>query len=173
MPLFEKLATGFESLNAKIESLLQYSVYALVIIVTLEVFFRAVLGAPLIWARDSMLWFYSTMLLLPVAYYYSRGAHISASDLVQSFNLSETQKATLSLINNAVLLVVAALLVNPALSRLMVSLRIGETSILTLWRPPLWPFFILIPITFTLVSLQALIGVVRSAQALLKEDAQR
>ncbi|MBT9136069.1 MAG: hypothetical protein DDT34_01142 [Firmicutes bacterium] len=173
MPLFEKLATGFESLNAKVESLLQYSVYALVIIVTLEVFFRAVLGAPLIWARDSMLWFYSTMLLLPVAYYYSRGAHISASDLVQSFNLSETQKATLSLINNAVLLVVAALLVNPALSRLMVSLRIGETSILTLWRPPLWPFFILIPITFTLVSLQALIGVVRSAQALLKEDAQR
>ncbi len=173
MPLFEKLATGFESLNAKVESLLQYSVYALVIIVTLEVFFRAVLGAPLIWARDSMLWFYSTMLLLPVAYYYSRGAHISASDLVQSFNLSETQKATLSLINNAVLLVVAAMLVNPALSRLMVSLRIGETSILTLWRPPLWPFFILIPITFTLVSLQALIGVVRSAQALLKEDAKR
>ncbi len=173
MPLFEKLAAGFESLNAKVESMLQYSVYALVIIVTLEVFFRAVLGAPLIWARDSMLWFYSTMLLLPVAYYYSRGAHISASDLVASFNLSETQKATLSLINNAVLLVVAALLVNPALSRLMVSLRIGETSILTLWRPPLWPFFILVPITFTLVSLQALIGVVRSAQALLKEDAKR
>ncbi|MBS3938840.1 MAG: TRAP transporter small permease subunit [Peptococcaceae bacterium] len=173
MPLFEKMAAGFESLNAKVESLLQYSVYALVVIVTLEVFVRSVFGAPLIWARDSMLWFYSTMLLLPVAYYYSRGAHISASDLVQSFNLSATQKATLSLINNAVLLVVAALLVNPALSRLMVSLRIGETSILTLWRPPLWPFFILIPITFTLVSLQALIGVVRSAQALLKEDEQR
>jgi len=141
--------------------------------VTLEVIVRFIFRAPLIWARDSMLWFYSTMLLMPVAYYYSRGAHISASDLVQSFNLSETTKNTLSLINNLVLLIVAAVLVNPAISRLMVSIRIGEQSILTLWRPPLWPFFILIPITFILVGLQALIGVVRSVTALIEEDAQR
>jgi len=173
MPLFDKIALWFESVNAKVESILQVSVYALVTIVTLEVFVRAVLGAPLIWARDSMLWFYSLMLLMPVAYYYSRGAHISASDLVQSFNLSTTTKKTLNLINNLVLLLVAVVLVSPAISRLMVSLRISEQSILTLWRPPLWPFFILIPITFILVGLQALIGVVRSAMALVKEDAQR
>ena len=173
MPLFDKISRGFENANAKVESLLQYSVYALITIVNLEVFVRFVFGVPLIWARDSMLWFYSTMLLLPVAYYYSRGAQISASDLVQSFNLSETTKNTLSLINNLVLLLVAAVLVSPAVSRLAVSLRIGEQSILTLWRPPLWPFFILIPITFILVGLQALIGVIRSATALVKEDAQR
>ncbi|MBS3985811.1 MAG: TRAP transporter small permease [Selenomonadales bacterium] len=172
MPLFDKVSLWFESFNAKVESVLQYSVYALVAIVTLEVFVRFVLGMPLIWARDSMLWFYSTMLLLPVAYYYSRGTHISASDLVHSFNLSESTKATLNLINNIVLLAVAAVLINPAMNRLMVSLRIGETSILTLWRPPLWPFFILIPITFALISLQALIGIVRSAVTLLKEDAK-
>jgi len=171
MPLFDKISRGFENANGKVESLLQYSVYALVIIVTLEVIVRFIFRAPLIWARDSMLWFYSTMLLMPVAYYYSRGAHISASDLVQSFNLSETTKNTLSLINNLVLLIVAAVLVNPAISRLMVSIRIGEHSILTLWRPPLWPFFILIPITFILVGLQAFIGLVRSVTALIKEDA--
>jgi len=173
MPLFDKVVEWFQSFNAKVESLLQYSVYALVAIVTLEVFMRFVFGLPLIWARDSMLWFYSTMLLLPVAHYYSRNLQISASDLLQSFKLSKTTLMTLNLINNLVLLVIAALLVNPAVSRLMVSLRIGERSILTLWRPPLWPFFILIPIAFTLIGLQAAIGVIKSATMLMKEDADR
>ncbi len=173
MALFERLAAWFEQISAKAEAALQFSVYALVIIVTLEVVVRYVFHLPLIWARDSMLWFYSIMLLLPVGFYYSRNAHISASDLLQSFNLTGEQKAWLGLINNVILLVIAAILINPAISRLMVAIRIGEESILTLWRPPLWPFLVLIPITFVLVALQAIIGVVRSIQAVIKEEAQK
>jgi len=162
--LFESIEAWLRKFNQRVESLLIYFIYALVGIVTFEVVMRYFFGVPVLWARDVTLWLYSALFLLPVAYYYSTNRHISASDLVYSMRLTNKQKAFIDLVSYGFLALTALALLRPSINRVLFAIRFNEVSILTLWRPPLWPLLILIPVMLIMVLVQSAFGLVNAAK---------
>jgi len=170
MELIRIAGTWLDRLNRAIESLLMIFICALVAIVTFEVIMRYFFGLPVIWGRDVILWLYSAAFLLPVAYHYACNKQICASDLIYNLRLTPRQRAAIDLASNAMLAAVAIFLFRPALARLLLSIRLNEVSILTLWRPPLWPLLALIPAMLVLIGLQSVRGVAQALALLGKGD---
>jgi len=158
-----------ESVNRTVERILFFFVFALVLVVTLEVVTRYFFGMPLIWARDVTLWLYSAVFLLPTAHYYAHNKQICASDLVYNLRLTDQQRAAIDLASNGLLLLVTIGLFSPAVHRVLFALRHSEVSTLTLWRPPLWPLLALIPIILILLLLRSLLGCIKAANVLALE----
>lgn len=159
-----------DRLNRTIERGLFFLVYALVLVVTYEVVMRYFFGAPVIWARDVTLWLYSAIFLLPVAHHYACNRQICASDLVYNLRLTASQRATIDLVSNGLLALVTMGLLRPAVNRVMFAIRHNEVSILTLWRPPVWPLLVLIPIMLVLVALRGVLGFIQAASFLGAEE---
>ena len=164
------LGKWLDRLYRAIESVLVVFICVLVVIVTFEVIMRYFFGLPVIWGRDVVLWLYSAGFLLPVAYHYACNKQICASDLVYNLRLTPRQRATIDLASNAMLAAVAVFLFRPAVNRLLFAIRLNEVSILTLWRPPLWPLLALIPIMLVLIGLQSVRGLAQAAASLGKGD---
>jgi len=165
----QAVESWLDRVNRRVETMLFFFVYALVAVVTFEVVMRYFFGLPVIWARDVTLWLYSAIFLLPVAHYYACNKQICASDLVYNLRLTAEQRATIDLVSNGLLALVAVGLMRPALNRVMFALRHGEVSILTLWRPPLWPLLALIPAMLVLVILRSVLGVIQAVTFLSAE----
>jgi len=157
------MATWLDRGNRWLERALLVFVYALVLVVTLEVVMRYIFGTPLIWARDVTLWLYSAIFLLPVAHHYATNKQISASDLVYNLRLTAEQKAVIDLVSNGLLALLSIGLFLPAINRVLFAIRLNEVSTLTLWRPPLWPLLVLIPTMLVLVVLRAVLGTIQAA----------
>lgn len=152
-----------DRINRTIERSLFFLVYALVLVVTFEVVMRYFFGVPVIWARDVTLWLYSAIFLLPVAHHYACNRQICASDLVYNLRLTAQQRATIDLVSNGLLALLSLGLLRPAVNRVLFAIRHGEVSILTLWRPPMWPLLALIPTMLILVSLRGVLGFIQAA----------
>jgi TRAP-type mannitol/chloroaromatic compound transport system permease small subunit len=168
MELIRILGERLDRLNRGIEKVLIVFVCALVCVITYEVIVRYFFGRPVIWARDVAVWLYGAHFLLPVAYHYACNRQICASDLIYNLRLTDRQRAAIDLVSNAFLAALAILLFTPAVNRMLVAVRFDERSIMTLWRPPLWPYFLLIPTMLVLVGLQALRAVVQATLVLGK-----
>jgi len=163
--------TWLEKINRIAERFMFYFVFALVVVVTLEVAVRELFGVPLLWARDVTLWLYSAVFLLPTAHYYAHNKQICASDLVYNMRLTDQQRAGIDLASNGLLMLVTIGLLSPAVNRVLFALRHNEVSTLTLWRPPLWPLLVLIPIILVLLLLRSVLGCVKAAAILgLEKD---
>ncbi len=50
----------------------------------------------------------------------------------------------------------------------MWSMRIGETSAMTVWRPLMWPLRSVIPVTLLMLGMQSLIGLLEAVEKLAK-----
>jgi len=158
----------FNALQEFIEAGVSWLIYPLVAVMVAEIISRYVFASPLPWVRDVSTWLYATSFMLVVAHYYGKRLHISAEDLVYNFRLTESQRAMIDLFHNLILLSIAGFLFWPSIEAILRSIRIGELSLMGLWRPPLWPFRALIPITLLLLGLQGLCGLFKAIATLHK-----
>jgi len=158
------------ALHASIEAILLWLVYPLIVVMVADIVARYFFLSPLQWARDVSIWLFAVPFMLTVAHYYNQRLHISAEDLVYRFHLKDSQRAAIDLVHNLILLSVAGFLFWPAVEAVLRSMRLGELSGLTTWRPLLWPFRAVIPITMLLLGMQALFGLLEAVQTLRKGD---
>jgi TRAP-type mannitol/chloroaromatic compound transport system permease small subunit len=136
----------------------------LVLVVSYEVIARYVFGAPTIWSFDLTYMLYSTIFMLGSAYALHKGAHVRTDFFFEKWSV-RTQ--------NTIDSIAYLVLFFPALFVFLMvsgheawySFNIGETSEQTPWRPILWPFKAVVPLTCLLLLIQGISETIKSVYA--------
>lgn len=136
----------------------------LVFAVAYEVFLRYLFNAPTIWVFDVTYMLYGTIFMLGAAYALRKGAHIRTD-----FFFEQWSTRTRNIIDSVAYL----LFFFPSLLTFLVvsgeeawyAFQINETSEQTPWRPILWPFKAVIPLTCLLLIVQGVAETIKSLYA--------
>ena len=127
----------------------------LVLAVTWEVVARYFFNAPTIWSFDVTYMLYGTIFMLGSAYALHKGAHIRTDFFFEKWSIR-----TKGMIDSIAFLVFffpsifVFFLVSG--SEGWYAMLIGETSEQTPWRPILWPFKLVVPLTCVLLLIQGI-----------------
>src|SRR5213592_3468220 len=136
----------------------------LVLAVSYEVIARYAFNAPTIWSYDLTYMLYGTIFMLGSAYALHKGAHIRTDFLFEKWS-TRTQ----GLIDSIAYIVFffPSLIVFLAVGweQGWYAFQIGETSEQTPWRPILWPFKMVIPLTCLLLLIQGVYETIKSVYA--------
>jgi TRAP-type mannitol/chloroaromatic compound transport system permease small subunit len=136
----------------------------LVLVVAYEVIARYLFNAPTIWSFDMTYMLYGTIFMLGAAFALHKGAHIRTDFFYETW--SPRTRGTVDSISYIVFFfpsIVMLLLVSANES--WYSFGIGETSEQTPWRPLLWPFKAVVPLTCVLLLLQGVSELIKSFYA--------
>ena len=132
--------------------------------VSYEVFARYLLNAPTVWAYDLAYMMYAGMFMLGAAYALRNGAHVRTDFLYNGW--SDRRKALADAVGY-VLFLPALLFYLLALGGFALhSWQIGERSVESAWRPPLYPFKIMMVVAMALLLLQSIVEFFRTVAAL-------
>ena len=136
----------------------------LVLIVTYEVVMRYVFDAPTIWVFDVTYMLYGTIFMLGAAYALHKGAHIRTDFFYEKWTAKT--KGMVDSISYIVFFF-------PSLIMLLVAsgneawyaFTIHETSEQTPWRPILWPYKSVVPLTCVFLMVQGISETIKSVYA--------
>jgi TRAP-type mannitol/chloroaromatic compound transport system permease small subunit len=136
----------------------------LVLIVAYEVLSRYVFNAPTIWSFDVTYMLYGTIFMLGAAYALLKGAHIRTDFFYE--NWSDRTRGMVDSISYIVFFFPSIIMLLAASgSEAWYSYTISETSEQTPWRPILWPFKAVVPLTCVLLLLQGVSELIKSFYA--------
>jgi len=136
----------------------------LVLAVSYEVLARYLFDAPTIWSFDVTYMLYGTIFMLGSAYALHKGAHIRTDFFFEKWSIR-----TQGMIDSLAYLVFffpsifVFLLVSGAEG--WYAFQIGETSEQTPWRPILWPFKMVVPLTCLLLLIQGVSETIKCVYA--------
>jgi TRAP-type mannitol/chloroaromatic compound transport system permease small subunit len=136
----------------------------LVLAVTYEVLARYLFNSPTIWSFDVTYMLYGTIFMLGSAYALHKGAHIRTDFFFERWSVR-----TRGAIDSVAYLVFFF----PSIFIFLVvsgaegwyAFEIGETSEQTPWRPVLWPFKWVVPLTCLLLLIQGVSETIKSVYA--------
>jgi TRAP-type mannitol/chloroaromatic compound transport system permease small subunit len=136
----------------------------LVLIVSYEVFARYAFNAPTMWSFDMTYMLYGTIFMLGSAYALHKGAHIRTDFFFEKWSIR-----TKGVIDSIAYLVFFF----PSIFVFMLvsgsegwySFTINEESEQTPWRPILWPYKMVVPLTCFLLLIQGVSEVIKSLWA--------
>jgi TRAP-type mannitol/chloroaromatic compound transport system permease small subunit len=138
----------------------------LVLVVSYEVISRYFFDAPTIWVFDATYMLYAAIFMLGAAYALHKGAHIRTDFFFETWSIR-----TKGVIDSLAYL---GLFFPSLIAFLIVSadegwyaFLINETSEQTPWRPVLWPFKMVVPLTCLLLMVQGVSEVIKSLHAAL------
>jgi TRAP-type mannitol/chloroaromatic compound transport system permease small subunit len=133
----------------------------LVAVVAYEVVARYLFNAPTIWAFDLTYMLYGTLFMLGAAYALHKGAHIRTDFFWEKF--STRRKGLIDSISYLVFFFPSlAMLFVISLNEAIYAWQINETSDQTPWRPMLWPFKAVVPLTCVLLLIQGISELLKS-----------
>jgi TRAP-type mannitol/chloroaromatic compound transport system permease small subunit len=163
-PLHIRLVRAIDRFTDASGSCIAWLIVPLMFAVSYEVVSRYVFNAPTIWAFDVTYMLYAAIFMLGAAYALHKGAHIRTDFYFERWSLR-----TRAIIDACAYL----LLFFPSLVILLVvsgqeawyAFSIGETSEQTPWRPLLWPFKAVVPLTMLLLLIQGVSETVKSVYA--------
>jgi TRAP-type mannitol/chloroaromatic compound transport system permease small subunit len=136
----------------------------LVLVVAYEVFARYLFHAPTIWSFDMTYMFYGTIFMLGAAFALHKGAHIRTDFFYEKWSVK-----TKGMIDATSYIVFFF----PSIFMLLVisggeawySWEIKETSEQTPWRPILWPYKSVVPLTCIFLLIQGVSELIKSFYA--------
>jgi TRAP-type mannitol/chloroaromatic compound transport system permease small subunit len=138
----------------------------LVLAVSYEVIARYFFHAPTIWVYDVTYMLYAAIFMLGAAYALHKGAHIRTDFFFESWSIR-----TKGVIDSIAYI---GLFFPSLITFFIVSaddawhaFLISETSEQTAWRPLLWPFKTIVPVTCLLLVVQGISEVIKSLHAAL------
>jgi TRAP-type mannitol/chloroaromatic compound transport system permease small subunit len=136
----------------------------LVLAVSYEVIARYVFNAPTIWSFDVTYMLYGTIFMLGSAYALHKGAHIRTDFFyekwtVQTKGMVDSISYIVFFFPSLVMLLIAS--GNEA----WYAFGISEVSEQTPWRPILWPYKTVVPVTCVLLILQGISETIKSVYA--------
>ena len=136
----------------------------LVVGVTFEVISRYGFNRPTIWAYDLSYMLYGSLFMLGTAYALLKGAHIRTDLFWEKF--SDRTKGWIDLVAYlAFFFPGLIMLFLSSLDGALYSFDLGETSELTAWRPPIWPFKAVVPLAALLLLIQGVSELLKSWHA--------
>jgi len=135
-------------------------VMPLILGVTYEVFARYALNAPTVWAYDLAYMLYASIFMLGAAYALWRGAHVRTDFLYNDF--SPRGKAAADAVGYVLFLPALLFYMLALESQAQHSWMIGEVSVESAWRPPLYPFKWMMVVAMALLLLQSVVEFLRT-----------
>jgi TRAP-type mannitol/chloroaromatic compound transport system permease small subunit len=136
----------------------------LVLVVVYEVIARYAFGAPTAWSFDLTYMLYGAIFMLGAAYALHKGAHIRTDFFFEKWSIR-----TQGVIDSTAYIVFFF----PSLFLFLIvssaegwyAFEISETSEQTPWRPLLWPFKMVVPLTCLLLMIQGVSETIKSFYA--------
>lgn len=136
----------------------------LVVAVAWEVIARYAFNAPTIWSYDVTYMLYSAIFMLGAAYALHKGAHIRTDFFYEKW--SDRTRGVVDTISYVVFFFPSILMLMIASwSEAWYAYTINETSEQTNWRPLLWPFKAVVPLTCAMLLLQGVSELIKSFYA--------
>jgi len=136
----------------------------LVAAVSYEVIARYAFNAPTIWSFDVTYMLYGTIFMLGAAYALHKGAHIRTDFFYEKW--SARTKGMVDSISYIVFFFPSIIMLGVASgSEAWYAFTISEMSEQTPWRPILWPFKAVVPLTCVLLLLQGVSELIKSFYA--------
>jgi TRAP-type mannitol/chloroaromatic compound transport system permease small subunit len=136
----------------------------LVAAVSYEVIARYVFNAPTIWSFDVTFMLYGTIFMLGAAYALHKGAHIRTDFFYERWSVRT--KGMVDSISYLVFFFPSLVMFLAASgNEAWYAYTIGEVSEQTPWRPILWPYKMVVPLTCVLLMLQGVSETVKSIYA--------
>ena len=136
----------------------------LVLAVLYEVFMRYLFNRPTIWSFDVTYMLYGTIFMLGAAYALHKGAHIRTDFFYEKW--STKTKGMVDSISYIVFFFPSIVMLLAASgSEAWYAYTINETSEQTPWRPLLWPYKSVVPVTCVLLLVQGISEVIKSTYA--------
>ncbi len=136
----------------------------LVLAVAYEVIARYFFHAPTIWAYDVTYMLYAAIFMLGAAYALHKGAHIRTDFFFESWS-TRTKGLIDSIAYIGLFFPSLILFFIVSADDAWYAFVLGETSEQTPWRPLLWPFKTIIPLTCLLLIIQGVSEVIKSLYA--------
>jgi len=129
--------------------------------VTYEVVSRYLFNAPTIWSFDVTYMLYGALFMLGAAFALHKGAHIRTDFFWEKFSVRK--KGVIDTISYVVFFFPSiAMLFVISWNEAVYALLINETSDQTPWRPILWPFKFVVPISCLLLMIQGISELLKS-----------
>jgi TRAP-type mannitol/chloroaromatic compound transport system permease small subunit len=136
----------------------------LVLAVAYEVIARYFFHAPTIWSFDVTYMLYGTIFMLGAAYALHKGAHIRTDFFYEKW--SDRTRGRVDSISYIVFFFPSLIMLFAASAHeAWYAFTIHETSEQTPWRPILWPFKAVVPVTCLLLLLQGVSELIKSFYA--------
>jgi TRAP-type mannitol/chloroaromatic compound transport system permease small subunit len=136
----------------------------LVLAVAYEVIARYVFNAPTIWSFDVTYMLYGTIFMLGCAYALHKGAHIRTDFFYE--NWSDRTRGVVDSVSYILFFFPSIIMLLAASgSEAWYAYTIHETSEQTPWRPILWPFKAVVPLTCVMLLLQGVSELIKSFYA--------
>ena len=136
----------------------------LVLAVSYEVIARYFFHAPTIWSFDVTYMLYGTIFMLGAAYALHKGAHIRTDFFYDKWTVKT--KGMVDSISYIVFFFPSIImLLGASWSEAWYAYTIHETSEQTPWRPILWPYKSVVPLTCVLLLIQGVSEVIKSGWA--------
>jgi TRAP-type mannitol/chloroaromatic compound transport system permease small subunit len=136
----------------------------LVAVVAWEVLARYAFNAPTIWSFDITYMLYGTIFMLGAAYALHKGAHIRTDFFYEKW--SDRTRGIVDSISYLVFFFPSIIMLLVASwGEAWYAYTINETSEQTPWRPILWPYKGVVPLTCVLLLIQGISETIKSAYA--------
>jgi TRAP-type mannitol/chloroaromatic compound transport system permease small subunit len=136
----------------------------LVLAVAYEVIARYAFNAPTIWSFDVTYMLYGTIFMLGCAYALHKGAHIRTDFFYEKW--SDRTRGIVDSVSYIVFFFPSIIMLLVASgSEAWYAYTINEMSEQTPWRPILWPFKAVVPLTCVMMLLQGVSEVIKSVYA--------
>jgi len=136
----------------------------LVLIVTYEVVMRYAFNAPTIWVFDATYMLYGTIFMLGAAYALHKGAHIRTDFFYEKWT-TKTKGMVDSISYLLFFFPSLIMLLAASGNEAWYAYTIHETSEQTPWRPILWPYKSVVPVTCVLLMIQGVSETIKSVYA--------
>ena len=136
----------------------------LVLVVAWEVIARYFFHAPTIWSFDATYMLYGTIFMLGAAYALHKGAHIRTDFFYDKWS-AQTKGMVDSISYIVFFFPSIIMLLAASWSEAWYSYTIHETSEQTPWRPILWPYKAVVPVTCVMLMIQGVSETIKSVYA--------
>ena len=163
-PRFYAVIRGIDRFTDATGKVIALAMLFLVFSISYECFSRYLLDAPTIWVMDTSYIANGSAFMLGCGYAMLKGAHVRTDMLWDKY--SERRKGAIDLGSYLVLffpVMITFLVIS--VDDAWYSFSIGETSEQSPWRPILWPYKTVVPVTCVLLMLQGVSEVIKSVYA--------
>ena len=165
--MLDTIAKRLEAVTRKEGDLAALLVYPLLFIVVYEVFMRYVFNSPTTWGFEATTFLYGIHFMFGVAYTDVHKGHVRV-DVFTAMASPRTQ-TILAIVTNVIFFMpVITCMVIWSIKFALVSmagLEVNSTS----WAPPIWPFKIIMAMTFIFLLLQGVSNLLKHIRALGEE----
>ena len=163
-PVLLKTIGVLDTFSAWSGKTVAWLIFPLVFALTYEGFARYLFNAPTLWAYDLSYMLYGALFMLGAHYTLLKGAHIRTDILWEKF--STRVKGRIDAVAYVFFFFPAMILLFYAsVDESWHAWKIGELSEQTAWRPILWPFKAVVPLTALLLLIQGVSELLKSIYA--------